>query len=394
MAILKGKTILLGVTGSVAAYKSVELVRRLKDEGASVRVIMTEASGRFVTPLSLELASGSPVFSDLFQSPLSHIQLPAEADVFVVAPATADLIARHAQGRADDLLAAALLAFRGPVIMAPAMNWRMWEHPAVQHNLSQLLSRGVATVGPERGSLACGEEGTGRMADPETIIDSVKTAVSRKDLQGEKFVVTAGPTREPLDPVRYLSNRSSGRMGYAVAINARRRGAEVVLISGPVSLPRPWGVTLRTVETAAEMHEAVLAEAGRASVLVMCAAVADFRPRKKAGKKIDKVATMSLDLAATADILADVGSRTERPFCVGFSAETGEGRERARRKLREKNLDMIVFNDVTKAGSGFDVTTNEVVLIDRSGEYTLPLMTKEEVADRLLDRVAAMRATA
>jgi phosphopantothenoylcysteine decarboxylase/phosphopantothenate--cysteine ligase len=388
---LKGRSILLGVTGSVAAYKAIELARRINDEGASVKVIMTEASRRFVTPLSLELASGNPVFLDMFESPLSHVQLPAEADVFVVAPATADVMARHAQGLADDLLTTALLAFKGTVIMAPAMNWRMWEHPAVQQNLSRLIARGVATVGPERGTLACGEEGVGRMADPEALIESIRTALSRKDLQGERIVVTAGPTREPLDPVRYLSNRSSGRMGYAVATSAKRRGAEVILISGPVSIPPPRGVTVRAVETAAEMHEAVMAEAGHASVLVMCAAVADFRPSRKEELKIDKAGGLSLEFAATQDILADIGRRAERPFCVGFAAETGSSLERARRKLHEKRLDMIVFNDVTRAGSGFDVTTNEVVIMDRSGEHALPLMSKEGVAEHILDRVQELR---
>lgn len=388
---LKGKSLLLGVTGSVAAYKSIELTRRLRDEGASVKVIMTEASCRFVTPLSLELASGNPVSSGMFQSPLSHVQLPSEADLFMVAPVTADTIARHAQGLAGDLLTAALLAFRGPVIMAPAMNWKMWEHPAVRQNVSRLVSLGVTMVGPERGSLACGEEGIGRMADTEALMESVRTALSRKDFRGERVVVTAGPTREPLDPVRYLSNRSSGRMGYALAASALRRGAEVVLISGPVSLRPPTEVTVRAVETAAEMHDAVLAESAGASILIMCAAVADFRPSRTADRKIERSGALCLDLTATDDILADVGSREERPFCLGFSAETGSGIERARRKLREKNLDMIVFNDVTKPGSGFDVATNEVVIIDRSGELSLPLMPKEEVAEHILNRVAALR---
>ncbi|MCL4537158.1 MAG: bifunctional phosphopantothenoylcysteine decarboxylase/phosphopantothenate--cysteine ligase CoaBC [Nitrospirae bacterium] len=396
---LKDRSILLGITGSVAAYKSIELIKGLRHEGASVKVVMTEASKRFITPLSIELATESPiepasgnsVYCDMFDSPLSHVSLPADADLFVVAPATANIIGKYANGIADDLLSTALLAFNGKVIIAPAMNWRMYENPVFQKNLQYLVSIGVKTVGPERGSLACGEEGIGRMADIEKIMEAIRTALSKQDIAGEKVLVTAGPTREDIDPVRYISNRSSGKMGYAIAKIAKRRGADVTLISGPVAIKPPDGVDVINVETANEMHAAVMDNISRSSIFVMSAAVADFMPAESKGRKIEKKEGLSLDLIKTGDILEDAGRLRNKPFIVGFAAETGQRLDRARKKLVDKNIDVIVFNDVSKKGSGFDVDTNEVVIIDKKAEKRLPLMSKDDVAIALFDRIIELK---
>lgn len=392
---LKGKSVLLGITGSVAAYKSIDIIKRLKQEGASVRVIMTEASKRFVTPLSIELAAGEDVCTDMFESPLSHVKLPAGADFFLVAPATANCISKYAQGIADDMLGAALLAFGGQpdrrVLMAPAMNWRMYENPVFQKNLNYLVSLGVQFAGPEKGSLACGEEGMGRMADTENILEAVVTALTRHDLAGEQVLVTAGPTREYIDPVRYITNRSSGKMGYALARAARRRGADVTLISGPVSIRPPAGVDALFVESAREMYSVVMDSLPMSSLFIMSAAVADFMAAEPKADKIEKKDNFYLNLLKTADILEAVGRLKKRPFTVGFSAETGPGIDRARRKLTAKNIDMIVFNDVAKKGSGFDVDTNEVVIIDREGERKLPLMQKDKVAAMIFDRILELK---
>jgi phosphopantothenoylcysteine decarboxylase/phosphopantothenate--cysteine ligase len=349
---------------------------------------MTAASSRFVTPLSLELASGGQVYRDMFAPPLSHTELTAEADLFIVAPATANIIAKYSQGICDDLLSTALIAYRGKVLFAPAMNWRMYENPIVQRNLETLRSLGVLFVGPERGELACGEEGMGRMSEPEKVIEAIRAALTPQDLSGERVLVTAGPTREYLDPIRFISNRSSGKMGYAVARTALRRGAEVTLITGPVSQRPPEGVRIVRVETAEEMRRAVMDEVGRSTVLVMSAAVADFSPIETKGEKTGKTEELLLHLKKTTDILTEVGRLPERPFVVGFSAETGQRLDRARRKLGEKGMDMIVFNDVTRAGAGFDVDTNEVTILYGDREEPLPLMSKEKVASLILDRVA------
>ncbi len=389
-----GKSVLLGITGSVAAYKAIDLIKRLKQQGASVRVIMTDASMQFITPLSIEIASAEKVYCDMFESPLSHISLAAGADMFVIAPATANIIGKYANGIADDLLSTALLAFNGPpgrVIIAPAMNWRMFEHPALQKNLMSLISAGVKTVGPSRGNLACGEEGIGKMADIEEIMEAIQSGFTKQDLKGEKVLVTAGPTREYIDPVRFICNRSSGKMGYAIARIAKRRGADVSLISGHVSINPPYGVNLINAETASDMHKAVMDNIKNTSILIMAAAVADFAPACPESSKIEKSEKLSLNLIKTSDILKDVGALKDRPFTAGFSAETGSGIDRARRKMRDKKIDMIVFNDVTKAGSGFDVDTNEVVIIDTKREKTLPLLTKEGVAEALFDRIAELR---
>jgi len=388
---LKGKSIIVGVTGSVAAYKTLDLVKGLRQEGAAVNVIMTGSSQRFITPLSMHIASQNTVYTDMFEYPLSHISLPAGADLFVVAPASANSIGKFASAIADDMLSTTLLAFNGTVILAPAMNWRMYENPILRKQLDYLVSLGVKTVGPERGSLACGEEGIGRMAEIDRILEAVRAAVVAQDLKGEQVLVTAGPTREHLDPVRFLSNRSSGKMGYALAKIAKRRGARVTLISGPVSLNTPHDMKVISVETASEMQKAVMENVVDSSIFVMCAAVADFTPGKVQEMKIERTESLSLNLKMNPDILLATSALEKRPFTVGFSAETGDRIDRARGKLAGKRTDMIVFNDVSKRDAGFDVDTNEVTILDAKGEKALPLMTKEEVASAIFDRIVELR---
>jgi len=390
--VLRDKSVLLGVTGGAAAYKAVDVIRRLREEGASVTVIMTEAAKKFITPLTLEIASQNRVYSDLFSDPMAHIILPARADIMVIAPATANTIAKFSKGIADNLLSTCLLSFMGKIVIAPSMNWRMYENPIVQENLTYLLSRGVIQVGPERGSLACGEEGIGRMSEASEIIETIRSALSPKDLVKEKIIVTAGPTREYLDPIRFISNRSSGKMGYAITRAALRRSAEVTLISGPSLLSQPRGVKFISVETAVDMFDAVNQELPSSTVLVMSAAVSDFMPAEKAEEKIDKSEELLLRLRQTPDIISEIGKREDRPFIIGFAAETGSKIERARKKLKEKNMDMIILNDVTKAGSGFDVDTNSVVILDREKEISLPLLSKDSVAEAILDRLVQLRA--
>jgi phosphopantothenoylcysteine decarboxylase/phosphopantothenate--cysteine ligase len=384
---LRNRRILLGVTGSVAALKAVDLARRLKDQEASVDVVMTEASMRFVTPLSLQVAADR-VLSGLFEDPMAHIGLARDADLMLVAPATANTLGKMAAGIADDLLGTCYMACRAPVLVAPAMNWRMYAHPAVTHNLSLLKERGVAEIPPEEGPLACGEEGVGRMADVGRIVEEVTAALGPRDLAGMGVVVTAGPTREALDGVRFISNRSSGRMGYALARAARLRGAEVTLISGPTALEPPAGVRVVPVESAREMRKAVLKEIRGARVLIMAAAVADVTPLSPAEGKISKKNLgRSIAVEPTEDILAEVGRRRKRPFLVGFAAETGPRTARAREKLRAKSADVIVFNDVTEPGAGFETETNRITVLGPEGEDAYPLMSKDEAADRILDHV-------
>ncbi len=393
---LKSCSIILGITGSVAAYKSIELIKRLRQEEASVDVIMTKASHNFITPLSIEIASGKRVFQDMFGDPFSHISLSAQSDLFIVAPATANIIGKYANGIADDLLSTALLAFSSKlqrIIFAPAMNWRMWENLSVQRNIQYLSSAGITIVGPERGSLACGEDGIGRMADVERIVFEAKKALMRQDLTGHKVLITAGPTREYIDPIRYISNRSSGKMGYSLAKIAKMRGADVTIISGPVSIDLPFDIKIISVETANEMFNAVMDNIGSSSIFIMAAAVADFMPESTQKIKIEKGELSTLNLVKTRDILEEVSSiKSDRPYIVGFSAETGKRLDRARKKLLNKNIDMIVFNDVTKAGSGFDVDTNEVVILDKDREgviHELPLklMSKDDVSMLIFDRL-------
>ncbi len=354
---------------------------------------MTEAAKQFATPLSFETASHNRVYSSLFDEPMAHISLPAKADCMVVAPATANTIAKFAHGLADDLLSTCFLSFRGNVIVAPSMNWKMYDNPVVRRNLDALASAGVAQVGPGSGALACGEEGVGRMAEPAEIVEAVRAALSEKNLSGERVVITAGPTREYLDPVRFISNRSSGKMGYALARTARDRGAEVTLISGPSFLGKPAGVAYIGVETTSEMLGAVTeAVAKGATVLVMAAAVADFSPVRESRLKIEKGRGLTLKLSPTKDIVTSVSSSRKRPFIIGFAAETGSRADRAAKKMKEKKMDMIVFNDVTEPGAGFDVDTNKVEIIDRRGRIHTGLMSKDDVADAIFDRFLEIKA--
>jgi len=384
---LKNRSVLLGVSGGVAAYKAVELVRRLKDKGASVTVMMTGAAQQFITPLSLQIASQNTVYTSVFQEPLTHISLPAAADIMVVAPATANSIGKFANGIADDMLSTTFLAFRGPMVIAPSMNGKMYEHPVVQENLKKLLALGIIQTGPESGPLACGEEGTGRLAELDDIVEAVIAALTRKDLAGHKIVVTAGPTREYIDPVRFISNRSSGKMGFSLAKAARNRGAAVVLISGPTSLKIPQGLTFRLVDTSEQMLSAVREETDSGvSALIMAAAVADFRPVRQSQVKVEKNEIGSLSLACTEDIVSRIAQGKKRPFIIGFAAETGDKIDRAREKLKRKKMDMIVFNDVTEKEAGFETDTNRVAIIDKKGELTqTKLMSKDAIADAILD---------
>ncbi len=394
---LNGKRILLGVTGSIAAYKAVELLRLLTKRNAEVQVVMTEGATKFVTPLTFETLTRQPVLLDMwslaYSHRIGHIEATQRADLFVVAPATARTIARLALGLADDFLSCIYLASRCPVVVAPAMDRDMFEHPAVQENLKCLRDRGVSIVEPDMGPLASGLVGRGRLAElPEILGVIERMLASRQDLAGQTILVTAGPTREPLDPVRFLSNRSSGKMGYAVAEAAAARGARVTLVSGPTALPVPPDVDLIRVETAEEMYRAVLAQVERARVVIKAAAVADYRPKQQAERKIKKdQAVPEIVLEATPDILAEIGKRKGSRILVGFAAETDDLVANARKKLQRKNVDLMVANDVSQPGAGFDVDTNLVRILDATGAVEeLPLLSKREVADRLLDRVATL----
>ena len=391
---LSGKRILLGVSGSIAAYKAVELLREFTKRGAEVQVVMTEAATKFVAPLTFETLSRHPVLLDMFSlaydSRIGHIEATRRADVFVVAPATAQTIARMALGLADDFLSCIFLASRCPVLVAPAMDSDMYQHEALQENLARLRQRGIHIAEPGHGELASGLVGPGRLADPSEIVAVVDRLVSLAcDLEGQTVLVTAGPTREPLDPVRYLSNRSSGKMGYAIAEAAAARGAKVILISGPTALIPPHRVDVIHVETAQQMYEAVLAKLQAATVVIKAAAVADYRPKQVAGRKIKKDERVpELTLEPTPDILAEIGKRKGRQILVGFAAETEDLVANARRKLQRKNLDLMVANDVGQPGAGFDGDTNIVKILDAQGDVEeLPLQAKRSVADRILDRI-------
>ncbi len=382
---LKNRRILLGVTGGIAVYKAADLVRRLKSEGADVTVMMTEASRRFVSPLTFESLSGNRVLTDIFTEPLAHIEVPGRADLLVMAPATANIIGKLAAGLADDIVSLSFTAYKGPVLFAPAMNWRMYEHPLVRRNIETLKELGLREVPPDVGELACGERGVGRMAPVSRIIEEVKASLSDKDLAGLKVLVTAGPTREPIDPVRFVSNRSSGKMGYALARVALRRGAEVTLVSGPVSVEPPGGARFIEVETAEEMLRAVMNDAPGMDLLVMAAAVSDFAPEGYSTRKREKGGMFTIGLRPTPDIVKAVAGIEGRPFIIGFSAETGPDVAKARKKLEEKGMDFIVFNDVTLEGAGFDTDTNKVTIIDREGGRDFPLMSKEDCAEVIFD---------
>jgi len=390
---LRDREILLGVTGGIAAYKACELVRLLIKQGAKVQVVMTGAATQFVSPLTFETLSQQPVYSGLFEkgvSPLVHIELADRAELLVIAPATADIIGKLANGIADDLLTTLYLATKAKVLVCPAMNVNMYEHPAFQENLARLKKRGVEILEPGEGELACGWEGKGRLPEPEIIVAACESMLSPKDLAGKKFLVTAGPTREAVDPVRYISNRSSGKMGYALAAAARARGAEVTLVSGPASIAAPAGVTLVKVESAEEMKKACDRHFKDADVIIKAAAVADFRPRAQAREKIKKAkTTLVMELENTVDILAELGKKKRKgQILVGFAAETQDLIKNAKKKLREKNLDLIVANDVSKKGAGFEVDTNIATILFKDGKKKrLPQMTKAELSEQILDLV-------
>jgi phosphopantothenoylcysteine decarboxylase/phosphopantothenate--cysteine ligase len=388
------RTVVFGLSGGIACYKACEAVRLLVGRDARVQVVMTAGAQQFVTPLTLQALSRNPVATDTFsltqESEIGHIRLADAADVIVVAPATADVIGKMAGGIADDLLTTVLLATRAPVVVAPAMNVHMWEHPAVQENVARLVARGVRVVGPTSGSLACGYEGAGRLVEPDVLVEEILHVLAPQDLAGQRMVVTAGPTEEPIDPVRYVSNRSSGKMGYAVARVARRRGAEVTLVTGPVAIAPPPGVRVVPVASAREMQKAAEQAFAAATVLVAAAAVADYRPRRALPQKLKKsAATLALELDRNPDILRELAARKGRRLVVGFAAETHDVAAEARRKLREKRCDLIVANDVTAPDAGFGSDTNRVRLIDAHGlDEELPVLSKEDVAERIVDWVA------
>ncbi|MBS4032154.1 MAG: bifunctional phosphopantothenoylcysteine decarboxylase/phosphopantothenate--cysteine ligase CoaBC [Clostridiales bacterium] len=391
---LTGKRIVLGVTGGIAAYKTVELCRLFVKSGAQVRVIMTEASKRFVTPLTFQTVSGHAVYDDLFSAAtrysVEHIGLAKEADLFIIAPATANCIGKIAGGIADDLLTTSVMAACSPVLLVPAMNVRMYENPVTQGNLNKLVSLGYHFVPPAEGDLVCGDTGRGRMADVQDIYTAAAALLSAGTRwQGKNFLITAGPTREALDPVRYLTNHSSGKMGYALARAAVEQGADVTLISGPVNLSHPPGVRVISVTTASEMYQAVLAAYPKADVVIKAAAVTDYRPASISGQKIKKTTDdMTISLVKNPDILAELGKRKEKQILVGFAAETTDVFENAADKLSRKNLDMIVANDLTEPGAGFTSDTNIVRLIFKTGQdKQLPLMSKQDVAQRILDEI-------
>ncbi|HUG80553.1 MAG TPA: bifunctional phosphopantothenoylcysteine decarboxylase/phosphopantothenate--cysteine ligase CoaBC [Bryobacterales bacterium] len=402
-----GRFIVLGVSGGIAAYKSAELVRLLTDRGHQVQVVMTKAAQRFIGPLTFASLTGRKVITDLFEdntsptgeSAIEHISVAQQADLLLVAPATADVIAKFAHGLADDFLTTMHLAYDGPVVIAPAMNTNMWAHPATRENIAQLAARGVTIIDPDAGDLACGMVGPGRLAEPERIANAAEQALlaaspATRDLESETVLLTAGPTCEPLDPVRFLSNRSSGRMGYALAEEARARGARVILVSGPVALAPPRGCELVAVETADQMHQAVLEHLSEATVFVSVAAVADYRPRAVAPAKLKKqTAALTLELDPTPDILQEVGRLKGNRTVVGFAAETDDVVEHARAKLTAKNCDLIVANPVGSgaAGTGFGSSQNQGWLVDATGAVALPPMAKREMAARILDRVAEIR---
>ena len=393
--------IALGVSGGIAAYKAAELVRQLQDRGIRVQVVMTAAAQEFVRPLTFAALSGEKVITDLFgagaeqpniDSAVEHIAVAQSIDALVVAPATADVIAKFAQGIANDFLSTLYLATTAPVVVAPAMNVNMWEHPATRANIETLKQRGVRVVEPDAGYLACGMTGPGRLAANETIVAAVMQALgAAQDLAGETVLITAGPTREAIDPVRYIGNRSSGRMGYALAEAALRRGARVVLISGPTAMKPPGAAEVLTIETAEEMRQAVLSRLGEATIVIKAAAVADYKPKQRSQQKIKRKGALSLELEPTSDILAEVASKRGSQIVVGFAAETENVLENAHRKLASKSIDAIVVNDVSRKGIGMDSERNAVTIITPAEAIDVPETTKWEVAHRVLDAVVRIR---
>lgn len=399
---LAGSELILGVTGSIAAYKAAYLLRELRRAGALVTVVTTAHAERFVGALTWRTLSGRPVLSDLFdprsEEAVEHVALAERAHAVIVAPATANILAKAAHGLADDFLSTLLLAARCPVLMVPAMDGGMWSHPATSANVATLRARGVTVLEPDSGELASGLAGKGRLPEVDSILEAVERLLTPvRDLAGERILVTAGPTREPIDPVRYLSNRSSGKMGHALATAALRRGAEVVLISGPTSLTPPAGAVYVPVQTAEEMREAALQHIESATIVIKAAAVADYRVRDPRTSKIksSKTEGLTLELLPTPDILKELAARRGRAFIVGFAAETHDVRASGTEKLRSKGIDLLVANDVSRQGIGFESDDNEVLLLDRwGGAIELPRMRKLAVAGAILDRTLALRAAA
>ncbi|MDI6791521.1 MAG: bifunctional phosphopantothenoylcysteine decarboxylase/phosphopantothenate--cysteine ligase CoaBC [bacterium] len=423
---LKGKEVILGVTGSIAAYKSAEIVRELIKQGAKVQVVMTKAATAFITPLSLQTLSGRTVITDLFSSPsaweIEHVSLAERADLILIAPATANIIGKIAGGIADDMLSTLVLAARSPILIAPAMNEAMYENPILKANIEKLKNHGFCFIEPEEGDLACGKKGKGRLASIETIIRGVLTAIRnpqsteqsavhspqstvgspqaidrglfrnpKSEIRNRKILITAGPTQEPIDPVRYISNPSSGRMGLALAEAAHRQGGEVIVVTGPIALEPPPGVTTIRVQTAQQMREAVMEHFSSVDIFISAAAVSDYQPEKSAKEKIKKTKDrLTLELVKTPDILAEVGQvKGENQIVVGFAAETEDLEQNARKKLEEKDLDLIVANDLTREGAGFGGETNMVTMITRSGEVIkTQKLPKIEVAEAILEQVS------
>jgi phosphopantothenoylcysteine decarboxylase / phosphopantothenate---cysteine ligase len=394
--------IALGITGGIAAYKAAEIVRLLQDRGIRVQVIMTRAAQEFVRPLTLAALSGERVITGMFsageehepniESAIEHIAVAQSIDALVVAPATADVLAHFAQGIASDFLTTLYLATTAPVVVAPAMNVNMWNHPATQANLESLRQRGVRIVAPDSGYLACGMTGPGRLAENDSIVAAVLEALgASQDLAGETVLITAGPTREKIDPVRYLTNRSSGRMGYALAEAALRRGARVLLVSGPTALTPPGAAEVRRVESAEQMRDAVLNLLPQASIIIKTAAVSDYRAKSPAPQKLKRKGAMTLELEATADILKEITLRKTSQIVIGFAAETENVLENARQKLAAKHLDAIVVNDVSREGVGFDSERNAVTIITHHEVLEVPETTKWEVAQRVLDQIVELR---
>jgi phosphopantothenoylcysteine decarboxylase/phosphopantothenate--cysteine ligase len=398
---MEQRRILVAVTGGIAAYKSPELVRALRRSGHAVRCVTTREATGFVSPMVLQTLTGQPVRTDLFdpsqEGEIDHIALADWAELVIVAPATANTLAKLAAGLADDMVSAVILATRAPLLVAPAMNVNMWQHPATQQNLATLRERGVRVVGPEAGELACGWEGEGRMSEPPAIAAAAELALGSRGLAGEVVLVTAGGTREAVDAVRFVGNRSSGKMGFAVASEAARRGAQVVLVAGPSVLATPAGVRRVDVESAREMREAVLAELPEVTIVVKAAAVADFRPARPSERKLKKEdlaegASLTLELERTPDILAEICRQKGRRVVVGFAAESHDVVENARRKLVRKGCDLLVANDISRDASGFDADDNTVVFVWPGGEIEeLPPLPKSDVAAQLLDRVEKLR---
>lgn len=394
---LVGARIVLGVSGSIAAYKAVTLLRTLVQEGAEVSVAMTDSATRFVSPLTFGVLSRHPVATNIFTADqeMVHLTLPEHADVMVIAPATANQLAKYAAGLADDLLSTMVLTATSPLIVAPAMDGGMWDHPAVQANVCTLRQRGVTVLEPEEGPLASGTFGKGRLTEESVIVAAIEAALMpQRDCAGQRILISAGPTQEAIDPVRFISNRSSGKMGYAFAAAARDRGAEVVLITGPTDLPVPSGIEAVHICTAEDMTKAMQARLSWSTVVIMAAAVADFRPKRPSSKKIKKSGTVwqHLELEPTDDILTLLAQQRSSQLIVGFAAETEAVAEHAADKLKRKGLDLIVGNNVAEAGSGFGSDTSAAVLIDREGRTTpIPVMSKRALADKVLDAVLMLR---